>query len=84
MIVLPPPVPSVLGALAGEVAAAGGRAWLVGGAVRDALLGRAPLDLDVEREAFAQNASRMRFVTVSTTFTRAEYLSFASTTVQGA
>lgn len=50
MIVLPPPVPSVLGALAGEVAAAGGRAWLVGGAVRDALLGRAPLDLDVAVE----------------------------------
>lgn len=57
MIVLPPPVPSVLGALAGEVAAEGGRAWLVGGAVRDAILGRVPLDLDVAVEGLSGTTS---------------------------
>ena len=51
MIALPSPVATILGALAGEVRRSGGRAWLVGGAVRDALLGRAPLDLDVAVEA---------------------------------
>ncbi len=39
-----PPVQAV----ALSVAAAGGRAWLVGGAVRDALLGRMNKDLDLE------------------------------------
>ncbi len=34
--------------LAQEVAAAGGRAYLVGGCVRDALMGRVPKDLDFE------------------------------------
>lgn len=39
-----PPVQAV----ALSVAAAGGRAWLVGGAVRDALLGRSNKDIDLE------------------------------------
>ena len=51
MIALPLPVSRLLGVVAGEARAAGGRAWLVGGAVRDALLGREPLDLDVAVEA---------------------------------
>lgn len=51
MIALSLPVSALLGTVAGEARAAGGRAWLVGGAVRDALLGRAPLDLDVAVEA---------------------------------
>lgn len=50
MIALPLPVSLVLGTLAVEVSGAGGRAWLVGGAVRDGLLGRVPLDLDVAVE----------------------------------
>src|SRR5690606_39730315 len=35
-------------AIARAVAAAGGRAWMVGGAVRDRLLGLAAKDLDIE------------------------------------
>ena len=41
---LPAPIPEA----AGAIAAAGGRAYAVGGYVRDLLLGKAPKDLDVE------------------------------------
>lgn len=50
MIHLPPSATAPLGLLAAEARSAGGRAWLVGGAVRDALLGRRPRDLDVAVE----------------------------------
>lgn len=50
MIALPVAVAAALGALAAEVRFAGGRAWIVGGAVRDGLLGRPPLDFDVAVE----------------------------------
>jgi tRNA nucleotidyltransferase (CCA-adding enzyme) len=39
-------------------AAAGGRAWLVGGAVRDLLLGRTPLDIDVTVAGNAEHVAR--------------------------
>jgi tRNA nucleotidyltransferase (CCA-adding enzyme) len=41
-------LPPLAHELAQEVAALGGRAYLVGGCVRDALMGRAPKDLDFE------------------------------------
>lgn len=50
MIALPLAASAALGVLAEEVRFAGGRAWIVGGAVRDAMLGRPPLDLDVAVE----------------------------------
>lgn len=58
MITLPVAVSTHLGALAGEVRLAGGRAWIVGGAVRDALLGRTPLDFDVAVEGERGTVSR--------------------------
>ncbi len=42
------------------ISAAGGRAWLVGGTVRDGLMGLAQRDIDVE--AFGLPASRLREV----------------------
>lgn len=45
-------------AIAEAVRAAGGRAFLVGGCVRDELLGRAPKDLDLE--VFGLDAARLR------------------------
>ena len=40
-------VPAAVRALVGRVTTAGGRAWLVGGTVRDLLLGSEPLDYDI-------------------------------------
>ena len=47
-IKMPVPQPEVLERLGRAVEGAGGRAWLVGGAVRDALLGLEARDVDVE------------------------------------
>lgn len=41
-------IPSAVTSLVRDLAAEGGRAWLVGGAVRDGLLGRSTGDLDLE------------------------------------
>ena len=41
-------LPPILQTLAQRARSAGGRAWIVGGSVRDHLLGRSPKDLDVE------------------------------------
>jgi tRNA nucleotidyltransferase (CCA-adding enzyme) len=60
---MPPPdapTPELVRALAEAVRAAGGRALVVGGWVRDELLGRAPKDLDLE--VFGLDAPRLRAV----------------------
>jgi tRNA nucleotidyltransferase/poly(A) polymerase len=49
----------LLAGLAREVRAAGAAAHLVGGAVRDALLGRLPVDLDVAVEGPVRSVSRL-------------------------
>lgn len=54
------PVPPAVVALAHDVAAAGGRALLVGGWVRDQLLGRLSKDLDVE--VFGIDVARLRSI----------------------
>ncbi|HCS12585.1 MAG: tRNA nucleotidyltransferase [Zetaproteobacteria bacterium CG06_land_8_20_14_3_00_59_53] len=41
-------LPSALGVVCQRIAAHGGRAWLVGGSVRDMMLGLAPKDFDIE------------------------------------
>ena len=43
----PPQLPPHVAACLAGLARIGGRAWLVGGSVRDLLLGRAPRDFDV-------------------------------------
>lgn len=55
-IELPPAIVALLEA----VRAAGGRAWLVGGAVRDAILGRTLTDYDIE--VYGLEAERLRAV----------------------
>lgn len=51
-------IPNRVRSLVEECGAAGGRAVLVGGCVRDALLGREPADLDVEVHGLAVEALR--------------------------
>lgn len=52
----PVAIPAVARALAEEVRAAGGALWLVGGWVRDALLGRESKDLDLEAHGLEPRA----------------------------
>ena len=49
-------LPPVVGEIARRVAAGGGRAWVVGGWVRDRLLGRASKDVDLELHGVAAGA----------------------------
>ncbi|MEL6349690.1 MAG: hypothetical protein AAFV53_41685, partial [Myxococcota bacterium] len=51
-------LPEVIVTLCERVRDAGGQAWLVGGSVRDHLLGRSPKDLDVEVHRLAADALR--------------------------
>ena len=57
---MPGPLPEVVVALARAVQAAGGRALIVGGWVRDDLLGHPSKDLDVE--VFGIDAARLRTI----------------------
>ena len=51
-----PELPNRLLKIAGDIRDAGGRAFLVGGWVRDALLGKACRDYDIEVYDMAQDA----------------------------
>jgi tRNA nucleotidyltransferase (CCA-adding enzyme) len=55
---MPTPLPELAGVIAAAVRAAGGRALVVGGWVRDDLLGLQPKDLDLE--VFGLTADRLR------------------------
>ncbi|HEY7473956.1 MAG TPA: hypothetical protein VH679_03025 [Vicinamibacterales bacterium] len=57
---MPTPLPEPAGAIAGAVRDAGGRALVVGGWVRDDLLGLQPKDLDLE--VFGLTADRLRLL----------------------
>lgn len=55
-IELPPPPPAVVECLR-RIAAAGGRGWVVGGAVRDLLQGREPRDFDLASDLTPQEVA---------------------------
>ncbi|HZN40095.1 MAG TPA: CCA tRNA nucleotidyltransferase [Planctomycetota bacterium] len=54
-----PVVPAAVGELLGRLRAAGGRVWLVGGTVRDLLLGVVPRDYDIATDLVPAQVARV-------------------------